>query len=175
MSAFMRRNPAARLLAALVFAGVAGVVAAAASAEPSAKIVGYGRYEIVETGKPEKAERTVAGEVKPVETRRLIQQTDEVVGQLGNTFGIEVDLEGLPPGTVNLVVRTIHPPLTNSETGRTMTVSEYDWPVIGRHKVYFGFTFDYRWEIAEGVWTKQLIYNGKVIAEKKFKVIVPLN
>lgn len=167
----MREIPAAGLLAAIVFAGVA----ATASADPRGRIVSYGRYEIIESGLAEKAERTVAGEVKPVETRRLIQQTDEVVGQLGNTFGFEVDLEGLPPGPVNLVVRTIHPPLTNSETGRTMAVSEYDWPVAARHKVYFGFTFDYRWEIAEGVWTKQLVYDGKVIAEKKFKVIVPLN
>jgi len=168
----MSRFPAARLLAALVLA--AGM-AESAAAEPHGKIVSYGRYEIVESGRPEKAERTVAGEVKPVENRRLIQQTDEIVGQLGNTFGFEVDLEGLPPGPVTLVVRTIHPPLTNSETGKTMTVSEYDWPVAGREKVYFGFTFDYRWEIAEGIWTKQLLYNGKVIAEKKFKVIVPLN
>ena len=172
----MQKIPAARLLAALVVAaGVAGATVENAAAEPSGKIVTFGRYEIVETGQPEKAERTVAGEVKPVQTRRLIQQTDEIVGQLGNTFGIEVDLEGLPPGAVNLVVRTIHPALTNSDTGKTMTVSEYDWPVAGREKVYFGFTFDYRWEIAEGIWTKQLVYDGKIIAEKKFKVIVPLN
>jgi hypothetical protein len=171
MSAVMKRFPAAGLVALLIVAGGAGLTAA----EPRGKIVSYGRYEIVETGRPEKAERTVAGEVKPVETRRLIQQTDEVVGQLGNTFGFEVDLEGLPSGPVNLVVRTLHPPLTNSDTGKTMTVSEYDWPVVGRSRVYFGFTFDYRWEIAEGIWTKQLVYNGKVIAEKKFKVIVPLN
>ncbi len=164
---------AAAVVAAVVLA--AGVAVGVAAAEPKGTIVSYGRYEIVETGIPERAERTVAGEVKPVQTRRLLQQTDEIVGQLGNTFGFEVDLDGLPPGPVNLVVRTIHPARTNSETGKTMTVSEYDWPVIGRHKVYFGFTFDYRWEIAEGTWTKQLVYDGKVIAEKKFKVIVPLN
>ena len=49
------------------------------------------------------------------------------------------------------------------------------WAVIGRENVYFGYTFDYGWEIAEGIWTKQILYNGKVIAEKKFKIIVPLN
>lgn len=166
----MSKAPAA-LLAVLAIVGAA----AAAAAEPRGKIVSYGRYEIVETGRPEKAERTVAGEVKPVETRRLIEQTEQIVGQLGNTFGFEVNLEGLPPGPVNLVIRTIHPPLTNAETGKTMTVSEYDWTVAGREKVYFGFTFDYRWEIAEGYWTKQVLYNGKVLAEKKFKVVVPLN
>ena len=171
----MKRVAIRGFVAALLIAGAGTAVAESAAAEPRGKIVSYGRYEIVETGRPEKAERTVAGEVKPVETRRLIEQTDQIVGLLGNTFGFEVDLEGLPPGPVNLVVRTIHPPLTNADTGKTMTVSEYDWPVAGRSKVYFGFTFDYRWEIAEGVWTKQLVHDGKVIAEKTFKVVVPLN
>lgn len=167
----MQRLPAAAVLAVLVLAGLAEVSAA----EPRGKIASFGRYEIVETGRPEKAERTVAGEVKPVETRRLIEQTDQIVGLLGNTFGFEIDFDGLPPGPINLVIRTIHPPLTNTDTGKTMTVSEYDWAVAGREKVYFGFTFDYRWEIAEGYWTKQVVYNGKVLAEKKFKVVVPLN
>ncbi len=164
------RKLLAPLFVALVVAG-AGV----AAAEPSARITGFGRYEIVESGNPEKADRTVAGEVKPVQTRRLLEETHEIVGQLGNTFGIEIDFTGLPPGPVTLVVRTLHPPLSNPDTGKTMTVSEYDWPVAGRDKVYFGFTFDYRWEIAEGWWTKQIVYDGKVIAEKKFKIIVPLN
>jgi len=170
----MRRLHAAGFLAAFIFAGAAAM-AETAAAEPRGKIVAFGRYEIVESGRPEKAERTVAGEVKPVQTHRLVQQTEEIMGQLGNTFGIEVDLEGLPPGPVNLVIRTLHPQLTNSETGKTMTVSEYDWTVLQRQKVYFGFSFDYRWEIGEGIWTKQVVYNGKVIAEQKFKVVVPLN
>lgn len=163
----------ATFFAALVAASAG--FAAVAAAEPRGKVVNFGRYEIVEQGVPEKAERTVAGEVKPVVTRRLIQQTDEVVGQLGNTFGYEVSFDGLPDGPVTLVIRTIHPALTNSETGRTMTVSEYDWTVSERDNVYFGFTFDYRWEIAEGYWTKQILYNGRVLVEKRFKVIVPLN
>ena len=166
---------AGRFLAVLIFAGASAALAESAAAEPRGKIVTFGRYEIVESGRPEKAERTVAGEVKPVETRRLIEQTETVVGQLGNTFGFEIDFEGLPHGPVTLQIRTIHPQLTNSDTGKTMTVSEYDWTVAARQKVYFGFTFDYRWEIAEGTWIKQVVYNGKVIAEKKFKIVVPLN
>jgi len=171
----MQSRLRARFLAVLIIAAAAPPLAASASAEPRGTIATYGRYEIVESGRPEKAERTVAGEVKPVETRRLIEQTDVVVGQLGNTFGFEIDFTGLPPGPVTLVIRTIHPQLTNSDTGKSMTVSEYDWTVTAREKVYFGFTFDYRWEIAEGTWIKQVVYNGKVIAEKKFKVVVPLN
>jgi hypothetical protein len=149
--------------------------AASATAEPRAKITSFGRYEVASNGKAEKAERTVAGEVRPVDARRLVQQTDEVMGFLGNTFGFEVDLEGLPPGPVNLTIRTIHPPLSNPLTGKTMEVSEYDWTVTHRQNVYFGFTFDHRWEIGEGLWRKQILYDGRVIAEKAFKVVVPIN
>lgn len=147
----------------------------AAAAEPSVRIAAYGRYEIRSSGTSEKAERTVAGEVRPVATKKLIETTDTIVGQLGITFGIEIDLEGFPPGEVLLTIRTIHPKLTNDERGVAMTVSEFDWPVIERRGVYFGFTFDHRWEIAEGEWTKQIVYQGRVLAEKKFKIIVPIN
>ena len=158
-------------LAALVIL----VAAAPAAAEPGVRVTEYGQYESVSAGTIEKAERTVQGEVRPVATKRLIKRTDTIVGQLGNSFGIEIDLDGFPPGTVVLTIRTLHPPLTNPETGRVMTSSEFDWPVAGRQAVYFGFAFDHRWEIAEGEWAKQIVYNGKVLAEKKFKVVVPLN
>jgi hypothetical protein len=62
-----------------------------------------------------------------------------------------------------------------SKGSQTMSVSEYDWPVVARDDVYFGYTFDHGWEIAEGVWTKQILYNGRVIAEQKFKIVVPIN
>ena len=97
------------------------------------------------------------------------------MGQLGNSFGVVLKLDNFPAGTAVLTIRTIHPPLTNPKTGRTMTVSEYDWPVTLRDDVYFGYSFDHGWEIAEGIWTKQIVYNGRVLAEQKFKVVVPLN
>ncbi len=169
----MKQLPARAALAA--FALIAIGWAGAAAAEPRAQIKAYGLYEIRQNGTTEKADRTVAGELRPVDAHRLIQKTDEIVGQLGNTFGIEVDLSELPEGPVTLIIRTIHPPLTNSETGKTMTVSEFDWTVAQRDNVYFGFTFDYKWEIGEGIWKKQIVYNGKVLAEQSFKIIVPMN
>ena len=106
---------------------------------------------------------------------RLIQQTAEIVGQLGTSFGLELRLDHFPPGPATLTIRTIHPPITNPNTGRTMTVSEYDWTVADRDHLYFGYTFDHGWEIAEGVWTKQIVYKGRVMAEKEFKIVVQLN
>jgi hypothetical protein len=165
----MRR---AALLLILAFASAAPT---AAAGEPSATILSYGRFETQRTGQIEKGERTASGELQSVSVHRLVQQTEEIVGQLGNSFGFDLRLENFPPGPAALIIRTIHPPITNPKTGRTMTVSEYDWPVTMRDNVYFGYTFDHGWEIAEGVWTKQIVYRGRVIAEKTFKVVVPLN
>lgn len=148
---------------------------AVASGEPSATFLSYGRYDTRRTGLVEKGERTASGELRSVDAHKLIQQTDEIVGILGNSFGVDLRLENFPPGPAMLTIRTLHPPLTNPKTGQTMSVSEYDWPVSVRDNVYFGYTFDHGWEIAEGTWTKQILYNGRVIAEKKFKVVVPIN
>jgi hypothetical protein len=164
-----------RRAALLLIVSVAGAAPALAAAEPSATINSYGRYDTRRTGQIEKSDRTASGELQSVDAHRLVQQTDEIVGQLGNSFGLDLRLENFPPGAAMLTIRTIHPPITNPNTGRTMTVSEYDWPVLARDNVYFGYTFDHGWEIAEGVWTKQIVYKGRVIAEKKFKVVVPLN
>lgn len=159
----------------VVAASVLGEAPAIAAGEPTASILSHGRYDTRRTGHVEKGERTASGELRSVDQHRLVQQTDEIMGQLGNSFGIVLKLENLPPGPVTLTIRTVHPPLTNPKTGKTMTVSEYDWSVAQRDDVYFGYTFDHGWEIAEGIWTKQILYNGRVIAEQKFKVVVPLN
>ena len=98
-----------------------------------------------------------------------------ILGQIGASFGLEVDLHDFPPGPVVLTIRTLRPPLTNPETGKTTGSDVYDWTVTGRRALYFGFTFDHKWEIAEGMWTKQILYNGKVLVEKKFKVVVAIN
>lgn len=166
-----------RAAAALLCAGALVAVSnpAVAAGEPSATILAYGRFETRRTGEVEKAERTATGELRSVSAHRLIRQTEEIMGQAGNSFGLELRLENFPPGPVTLAIRTVHPPLANPKTGKTTTVSEYDWTVAGREGIYFGYTFDHGWEIAEGVWTTQVVYNGRVIAEKKFKVIVPLN
>lgn len=158
------------VLAALVCAG-----GAPALARPSIDIVDYGRYLTERTGERVKRPKTASGVVSPVRRRRLIKKTSTIFGQLDRSFGVELNLHGFPPGPVNLTIRTIHPALTNPKTGRTVAISEYDWPVVGRRRVYFGFTFDYRWELAEGIWVQQIWYKGRLLAQKKFKVVIPLN
>jgi hypothetical protein len=163
-------------LALLAVLAAAGPTAAAAQArEPSATIVSYGRYEIRQSGKPEKAERTAYGSVQPVEGHRLLERTDVIVGQLGNTYCVELKFENFVQPVAALTIRTRHPPLTNPKTGKTTSVSEYDWTVATYKNAHFCSTFVERWGIAEGPSTVQILYAGRVIAEKTFKIVVPLN
>ncbi len=143
--------------------------------EPGAVIVEFGRYEVRPAGEAQRAERTASGVVQPVTGHRLVEKTDVIVGQPGNTFGIEVKFVNFAPGTVTVTLRKFHPPLTNPKTGKTTTVSEYDWPVRTDQSSFFCFSFDEGWEIAEGDWTMQVVYKGKVVAEKKFKIVVAMN
>ena len=164
-----RLAPIALCLAALA------ADASAAATDPKVTVREFGRYETVRSGITHKAVRTASGQVHPVTQRRLVQRTAKIFGQPGRSFGIEIDLDGFPGGAVQLTIRTLHPPLTNPKTGRTTKISEYDWPVSSRRSVYFGFTFDDGWEIAEGPWSIQILYKGRMLAEKKFQILVPLN
>jgi hypothetical protein len=165
-----------RVAAGAALIGAAAVWAPPAGAgEPLARITAFGMFETVRSGKPEKAERSALGEIHAVTGRRLVRAGDQVFGQLGSSFGVDLRFENLPADTVTVTVRTRHPPITNPATGKTATVSEFDWLVWPGQDLYFGHTFDHLWQIAEGAWTSQVIYRGKVLAEQTFNVVVPLN
>lgn len=151
------------------------LTAGTAAAAPEITVREFGRYETRRSGEAIRAARTASGFVQPAVRRQLVKRTNEIFGQLGRSFGVEIDLNGFPPGEIRLTIRTLHPPLTNPKTGKTTRVSEYEWPVSARRRIYFGFSFDGTWEIAEGIWTMQFLYRGQVLAEKKFKIVVPLN
>ncbi len=160
---------------AVAASAVAGVAAGPVLAEPRVRIADYGLYEVKRSGREVAAKRTLTGSVKIVSTMRLTRKTDKVLAQLGTNFGLRIDLLGFPSGPVTLTIRARHPRVTNPETGVTRAVSEYDWQVVGRRNLYFGYGIRKRWHINEGVWTVQVLYRGKVLAQKRFELIVPLN
>lgn len=152
-----------------------GTAAPSAADSPSIRITEYGVYTVNRTGEVRPAPRTATGQTAPVDGSELVRATDQVFGQIGQSFGLRIAMDGFPAGRVTLTVRMLHPPLTNPDTGRTTRVSEYEWPVTSRRNLYFGYSFDHRWEIAEGDWTFQFVHDGRVLAERTFRVHVPLN
>lgn len=149
--------------------------AGAAGADMGASISAFGRYAIEPTGRVLKEPKTASGVIAPVRRHALREKTDTIFGQLDRTFGLEVFLEGMAAPSVTLTIRTEHPALTNPKTGRTTRTSEYDWTVNGVGPHFFGFSFDRKWEIAEGDWTIQVLYGDRVLTKKRFKIVVPLN
>ncbi len=162
-----------RLIRTLTIVLLTAWSAAAARAEPRVEVLDFGQYE---TGKrtQQPMPESVSGTMNLVNDVRLVRPTREIVGQLGDSFGFRYRIFGVPPGD-KITIRTNHPMLTHPETGRSMNYGQRDDVVTSEGERYTGYSFDARYEIAEGNWTIQIIHEGKVLAAETFKVVVPLN
>lgn len=158
----------------LLFLAVLVLSAAPVRADkPRVEILDFGLY-VTDRGTRVPMPISVSGEMNLVSNVRLTRETREVMGQLGTAFGFRYRIEGVPEGAT-ITIRTLHPRLTNPETGKTMNFGEREQPVSSGEERYTGFSFDATYEIGEGEWAFQIIYQGQVIGEQKFKVIVPIN
>ena len=145
----------------------------AAADQLRVEILDYGTYETgTRTSVPMPV--SVSGKMNLVSHVRLTQETREIMGQLGTSFGFRYRIHGLPEGAT-VTIRTRHPRLTNPDTGKSMNYGEREQAINGSEERYTGFSFDATYEIAEGEWSFQIIHEGRVIADQKFKVIVPIN
>jgi hypothetical protein len=148
-------------------------LAAPAWASGQVEIKDFGFYDLSVDGSVP-APEDISGSRNVVSNIRLQRQTEEIDAQLGRSFGFRFRVTDPALMGKQLTLRTVFPPLTNPESKRTMTTQ--DRPFIGSSELlYDGYRFDYDWEMAEGIWTFQILHNGKVIGEKKFKVIIPMN
>jgi hypothetical protein len=159
--------------AAATLAIVALALAAPAQASGQVEIKDFGFYDLSVDGSVP-APEDISGSRNIVSNIRLQRQTEEIDAQLGRSFGFRFRVTDPALHGQTLTLRTIFPPLTNPESKRTMVTQ--DRPFTGSSEVlYDGYRFDYDWEMAEGIWTFQVLHKGRVIAEKKFKVIIPMN
>jgi len=161
----------ARGLAPLALLALA--LAAPAQASGQVHIEDYGFYDMSVDGSVP-APEDISGSRNIVSNIRLQRQTEEIDAQLGRSFGFRFRIADRSLHGRQLTLRTIFPPLTNPESKRTMVTQDRPF-TASNELLYDGYRFDYDWEMAEGIWTFQILHNGKVIGEKKFKVIIPLN
>jgi hypothetical protein len=157
-------------LAAVLFLAAAPAMAA----DRGVEIVDFGVYDHVVTQViPEP--KDVAGERTTVSNVRLREKTAVVDAQRGRMFGFQFRVTDPALYGKVLVTRKIVPKLTNPKTGRSATSVEGE-VIAGPDTLFLNaYGFDYDWERAEGEWTFQVLLDGKVLAEKKFKVILPMN
>ena len=161
----------ARALAPLAIAALA--LAAPAQASGQVEIKDFGFYDLSVDGSVP-APDDISGSRNIVSNIRLQRQTEEIDAQLGRSFGFRFRITDPALMGKELTLRTIFPRLTNPESKRTMATQ--DRTFVGTSELlYDGYRFDYDWEMAEGIWTFQILHKGRVISEKKFKVIIPMN
>jgi len=99
-----------------------------------------------------------------------IQQTDEIPALLGTRFGFHFFINGSPRNeNVNLLFRVVSPPLKSPDEKEISSQEVLLKSKIGA-KGYADYAFDDTWELVPGKWVLQLLYEGKVMAEKSFTI-----
>ncbi len=146
-----------------------------ANATAQAEIVDYGIYDMTVTGYVP-APQDVAQSRFTASNVRLARKTTKILAQPHLAFGIRYRITDPALIGETVTARVVFPKMTNPKTGQSATSVEtrLTVPATGETLTDF-FRFDYRWEMAEGNWAFQIVHKGKVIAEKRFKVILGLN
>jgi hypothetical protein len=156
------------------------VIAAGGGAAQSPTVTGItitkaGTYTAETTSAPARAgQHSPTGTVGTDVNWQFMSTSAEVRGEVGTEFGIEFRIDGTPTGqgvTLHLVL--IFPPqgLRNPNNGEIMHNSKIAFPdmKIGDLSLV-GYGFDNGWEIVPGIWTEQIWYQDRMLAERSFTV-----
>jgi hypothetical protein len=148
--------------------------AARADSQNGIEIIDYGIYALSVT-KRVSAPGDVSLERNIVSNVRVIRQDRVIAAQPGRSFGYQFRITDPALAGKRLTLRTTFPTLTNPASGKSATSQERTIVAQLGAPIYDGYRFDYRWEMAEGIWRFQVLVDGKVISDQKFKIVVPLN
>jgi Domain of unknown function (DUF3859) len=134
-----------------------------------------GTYTATSTSAPARA-----GQLSPTNTIgtetgwHFVSDGGDVPARVGTRFGLEFRVDGAPAGEpVTLYMALSFPPqgLRNPNTGAMLHGTRIAFPnvKIGALSL-LGYGFDNAWEIVPGVWTEQIWYKDRMLAERSFTV-----
>ncbi|MBU1039894.1 MAG: DUF3859 domain-containing protein [Proteobacteria bacterium] len=134
------------------------------------KVLEFGVYTSTVT-KREKVASVVDGIKDRATDFKLVRKSTLVDAGLGTGIGMKYVLRGSPKGAaVNIDVVVRHPAMVNPETKETMTQSTATFErVIGQGE-YAVWSFDIPADLVPGEYVIELVYEGKVLAQKVFRV-----
>jgi hypothetical protein len=147
--------------------------------KPSATIDDYGRYSENGRIRPEKGTGPLEpGGISVVVTRekgeRLLEQTDQIPGKVGEMWGFRFRCSYVPVGRPCHVLReTYHPPIKRPDgTVRTKTVSESMLSPDQSPDGFYGWCFlkGHEHELVPGEWTLVVFINYVEVARKSFNI-----
>ena len=135
-------------------------------------IVDKGIYAIT-TGEETPDANTPTGKISAVTSVRNIEATTAIRGHVGLEFGFQYTVVGAPAGVdVSLDIVNIYPPpgLVDPQDQKPMLESRYSRKKKIGEVVYLGYGFENDWEIVPGIWTFEIWYGGRKLAEQSFAV-----
>jgi hypothetical protein len=152
----------------VLLAAIAAILLAATPACAGGKLLDYGIYQ---TGGETNCDFS-----KPIGNCDLnfiahVATTTEIPGAIGVTFGIHYALDS---GQTLVRHTVVFPPagLKNPRFPQTVHVINNDTSCNGADCSSL-YTLDFPWEVVTGVWTFQVWAGGKVVIEKKLRVVLP--
>ncbi len=172
----------------VVFCWLAAAVSGAAAqtptvAEQTSAITGItvtnaGTYTAQTTSAPARpGQDTPTGTVGTDVNWHFVSDSPDVAGKAGTEFGIEFRLDGAPAGdSLTLHAVFIFPPqgMRNPNTGDIMLAAKVAFPNMKIGGLCLvGYGFDNAWEIVPGVWSEQIWYQDRMLAERSFTVGQP--
>ena len=104
----------------------------------------------------------------------LVKRTDTIKADIGTQFGFTYCISGLPDdkAVYDLEYKVSYPPMLLTDgtisTGfsRIRQHSSKDGIILSG----IGFTFNYEWQLAPGVWTLDLRYKNNVVLSRQFTI-----
>ena len=172
------------MLVISLLAAVSGAAAAQATlAAPAATVSGVtvtnaGTYRAQSVSAPSRAgQLSPTGTVGTASNWHFVSKSNEVTGQVGTQFGIEFRIDGNPVGdgvTLHMVLNFPPQGIRNPNTSDIMHTANIAFPNLKIGALCLvGYGFDNAWEIVPGVWTEQIWYQDRMLAERTFTVSKP--
>jgi hypothetical protein len=151
--------------------------------EPAPSVAGItitkiGSYTGQSTSAPAEAgQQSPTGTVGTAANWHFLSDSADVDGKVGTQFGIEFRIDGAPAGeAVTLHLALTFPPqgIRNPNTGERLHSAKIAFPNMKIGALcLLGYGFDNAWEIVPGVWTEQIWYQDRMLAERSFTVSKP--
>jgi len=146
------------------------------AAEPTAKIIAYGRYAVTITDLKPTSQKTSGGVLAQSTSLKHVETTNKIPCKVGETFGITVEFKGLQPGrTYAWREETLHPPIKQPKGGvLTKSVSQSklvpDKPNLTWTSLWT-FVKGYEFELVPGTYTRKVYLDDREVASMSFQVI----
>lgn len=165
----------------ILVTGLLAAASAAAAQTPSVRgitITKAGSFTGQSTSATAEAgQQSPTGTVGTETDWHFVSDSTDIDGKVGTQLGIEFRIDGAPAGeAVTLHLALTFPPqgIRNPNTGERLHSAKIAFPNMKIGALcLLGYGFDNAWEIVPGVWTEQIWYQDRMLAERSFTVSKP--